>query len=142
MIRHGSSIHLHCPAEQVFAFLVDTQKLPMWQSDLIKIEALTAGPLRAGSRFRELRKLRGKETEIESEITGFEPNRQLATRTSGQPVVTISYVLAPEAGGTRLSYEFAMRSAGLMRLLEPMTLRSVQKDSSADLERLKDLIEG
>ena len=142
MIRHAASIHLDHPAQQVFSFLVDLQKLPMWQSNLIKTETLTEGPLRVGSRFREVRKLRGRKSEIEGEISAFEPNQRLATKTVNQPHVTISYALDPEDGGTRLSYQFAMQTTGLMRLLEPMILGSVRKESDSDLQRLKQLLEG
>ena len=142
MIRHEASIHLDHPAQHVFAFLVDLQKLPMWQSNLVNTQAITAGPLHAGSRFRELRKVRGKESEIEGEVTTFVPNRRFATKTLNQPPVTISYALDPEAGGTRLSYEFTMQTKGLMRLLEPMILKSIRKESDSDLQRLKHILEG
>ena len=52
MIQHEVIVHLNKPVEQVFAFLTDTSKLSTWQSNLIKSEQLTEGPLRMGSRFR------------------------------------------------------------------------------------------
>jgi uncharacterized protein YndB with AHSA1/START domain len=142
MIHHEVTVHVNRPAEQVFAFLVDPEKLVLWQSNLVKTEILTEGPLRAGSRFREVRMLRGKESEIRGEISDFEPNRQLATKTADQPQVTVRYALHPENGGTQLSYQFAMRSAGLRRLLEPVILKSVRKESESDLQRLKQLLGG
>ena len=68
MIQHEVTIHLNKPVEQVFAFLMDTSKLTVWQSNLIKSEQLTEGPLRAGSRFREVRRINNKETEIQGEL--------------------------------------------------------------------------
>ena len=62
MIQHEVTIHLNKPVEQVFAFLMDTSKLTTWQSNLIKSEPLTEGPLRTGSRFREVRRINNKET--------------------------------------------------------------------------------
>lgn len=141
MIQHKTSIHVNCPAERVFAFLVDMEQLPAWQANLIKAEALTAGPLRAGSHVREVRRLRGKETQLEAEISGFEPNHRLATTTLGTPKVTVLYALDPLDGGTQLRYEFAMQTAGLMRLLEPVILSGIRKESQADLQRLKQLLE-
>jgi hypothetical protein len=69
MIQHEVTIHLNRPVEQVFAFLLDTGKLSTWQSNLIKSEQLTEGPLRTGSRFREVRRIGKRETEIQGEIT-------------------------------------------------------------------------
>lgn len=141
MITHEVTIHLNKPIEQVFAFLMDTSKLVTWQSNLIKSEPLTNGPLRTGSRFREVRRLGNKETEIEAEITALEPNKRLETRTVTRPQATISYSFDPEQSGTRLNYKFSLQTSGLMRLLEPIIARSIRKDSQADFETLKRIIE-
>jgi uncharacterized protein YndB with AHSA1/START domain len=141
MIQHEVTIHLNQPVEQVFAFLTDTSKLSTWQSNLIKSEQLTEGPLRAGSRFREVRRINNKEEEIQAEITALEPNKRLETKTVTKPEAMVSYVLDPEQSGTRLSYKFALVTSGLMRLLEPMIASSIKKDTEADLETLKRILE-
>ncbi|HET6596746.1 MAG TPA: SRPBCC family protein [Anaerolineales bacterium] len=141
MIQHEVSIHLDKPVEQVFAFLMDTGKLATWQSNLIKSEQLTEGPLRAGSRFREVRRINNKETEIEGEITSLEPNKRLETKTSTRPQAMVSYSLDPEQGGTRLRYKFILITNGLMRLLEPVIASSIKKDTEADFETLKRMLE-
>ena len=142
MIRHEASVHLNSPVEKVFAFVADCKELPTWQSNLIKSELLTEGPLRAGSRFREVRLVRQKETEIQAEMTAFEPNRRFATKTLSKPEVSVSYSFEPKKGGTSLRYEFGMVTTGLMRLLEPMILGSIKKDTASDFEKLKQLLEG
>ena len=142
MIRHEMSVHLKRPVEQVFAFLVDTEKLTMWQSDLMKAEQLTPGPVRLGSRFREVRRLGQKETEVQAEISAFEPNQRLGTKTSTKPEVRINYSLDPEQGGTRLSYQFVMLTTGLMWILEPVISSSIRRQSAADFAKLKELLEG
>ena len=141
MIQHEVTIHLNKPVEQVFAFLMDTSKLSTWQSNLIKSETLTEGPLRTGSRFREVRRIQGKEEEIEGEITALEPNRRLETKTVTKPQAMVSYSLDPEPGGTRLKYKFVLVTSGLMRLLEPMIASSIKKGSQADFETLKRILE-
>jgi uncharacterized protein YndB with AHSA1/START domain len=141
MIQHEVTIHLNRPVEQVFAFLMDTGKLSTWQSNLIKTEKITEGPLRMGSRFREVRRLGRRESEIEGEITVFEPNQRFETRTLTKPQAMVSYSLDPEHGGTRLRYKFALVTSGLMRLLEPMIASSIKKDTEADFETLKRIIE-
>ena len=141
MIHHESTVHVKQPVEQVFTYLAEPQKLALWQSNLVSMEPLTAGPLHAGSRFREVRVLRGRQSKIDSEVSDFEPYRRLATRTLGQPHVTVSYALRAENGGTRLTHEFTMETAGMMRLLEPVISRSIGKESDADLQRLKQLLE-
>ena len=90
MIRQEFTIHLNRPVEQVFAFLMDISKLSAWQSNLIKTESLTKGPLRMGSRFREIRRFGSKESEIQGEVTAFEANKHFATKTLTKPQVTVS----------------------------------------------------
>ena len=141
MIQHEVTIHLNKPVEQVFAFLMDTSKLSSWQSNLIKSEQLTDGPLRTGSRFREIRRINNKEEEIEAEITALEPNKRLETKTAGKPQAMVSYSLNPEEGGTRLNYKFVLITSGLMRLLEPVIASSIKKDTETDFETLKRVLE-
>ena len=141
MIQHEVTIHLNKPVEQVFAFLMDTSKLSTWQSNLIKSEPLTAGPLRTGSRFREVRRINNKETEIQGEITALEPNKRLETKTATKPQAMVSYSLTPEHDGTRLIYKFALVTSGLMRLLEPMIASSIKKGTDQDFQKLKQILE-
>lgn len=141
MIQHEVTVHLNQPVEQVFAFLTDTSKLSTWQSNLIKSETLTEGPLRTGSRFREIRRIQGRESEIEGEITNLEPNKRLETKTVTKPQAMVSYVLDPEQGGTRLSYRFVLITSGPMRLIEPIMAKEIKKGSEADFETLKRILE-
>ena len=141
MIQHEVTIHLNQPVERVFAFLMDTSKLSTWQSNLIKLETLTEGPLRTGSRFREVRRIGRKESEIQGEITALESNRRLETRTMSKPQVRVSYFLEPEQAGTCLRYTFTLETGGLMRLLEPVIASSIKKDTAEDFETLKRMLE-
>lgn len=141
MIQHEVTIHLNQPVEQVFAFLMDTGKLSAWQSNLIKMEKITEGPLRTGSRFKEVRRLGRRESEIQAEITAFEPNKRFETRTLTKPEVTVSYSFEPENGGTRLKHKFVMLTSGLIRFLEPLIAGSIKKESESDFETLKRILE-
>jgi len=137
MITHEVTIHLDKPVEQVFAFLMDTTQLTTWQTNLIKIDKITEGPLRMGSRFQEVRRLGRRESEIQGEIIAFEPNKRFETRTLTKPQVTVSYFLEPENGGTRVKHRFVMLTSGFMRLLEPMIAKSIREDNELDFNNLK-----
>jgi hypothetical protein len=141
MIQHDVSIHLNRPVDQVFAFLADPAMQPLWQSNLIEIEQLTAGPMRVGTRIREVRRLGRRPTEYQAEVTGFELNIRFSLRVINGPRVMLSYSFEPEDGGTRLRYEFVMRPSGMMQVFEPLIIRSLRKQSSSDFERLKDILE-
>lgn len=141
MIQHEVTIHINRPIEQVFAFLADSQNLRTWQSNLIENEQMTEGPLRVGTRFREVRRTGPRQSEIQAEITDFESNKRFATRTITQPKVTVSYSLEREDGGTRLNYKFVMLTSGMMRLLQPLIAGSMKKDTALDFQNLKRTLE-
>lgn len=141
MIQHDVSIHLNRPVDQVFAFVADPAMLPMWQSNLIESEQLTEGPMRVGTRTREVRRLGRRPIEYQAEVTGFEPNKRFSLRVINGPRVTLNYSFEPEEGGTRLRYQLVMRPSGMMRLLAPLIIRSLRKQSSSDFEKLKDILE-
>ena len=141
MIQHEVTLHLKSPVEQVFAFLADYQNLRTWQSDLIENEQLTEGPLRVGTRFREVRRTGPSQSEIHGEITDFEPNKRFSTKTSTKPQVTVSYSLEGENGVTRLHYKFVMLTNGMMRLLEPLMAGAIKKDTELDFQKLRHILE-
>ena len=141
MIQREVTIHINRPVEQVFTFLADTKNLRTWQSNLVENEQLTKGPLRVGSRFREVRRTGPRNSEIQAEITVFEPNKRFATKTLTKPQVTVSYTFDEENGGTRITYKFVMITSGFMRLLEPLIAGSMKKDSDSDFEKLKHILE-
>jgi hypothetical protein len=120
---------------------MDTTQLTTWQANLIKIDKLTEGPLRMGSRFQEVRRVGRKESGFEAEITAFEPNKRFETRSLTKPQVTVSYSLEPEDGGTRVKHRFVMLTTGFMRLLEPMIAKSIREENESDFEHLKRVLE-
>lgn len=141
MIKNEATIHINRPVAQVFAFLADTKNLRSWQSNLVENEQLTGEPLRVGSRFREVRRTGPRNSEIQAELTVFEPNKRFATKTLTKPEVTVSYDFVEENGGTRITYKFVMITSGVMRLLEPLIAGSMKKDTDSDFEKLKHLLE-
>jgi uncharacterized membrane protein len=141
MIQHEVTVHLNRPVEQVFAFLADYQNLQTWQSNLIENEQLTKGPVRIGTRFREIRQTGPGQSEIQAEITYFEPNKGFSTKTITGPQCTVSYSLRGEDHGTQLSYKFVMLTSGMMRLLEPLIASQIRKGTDEDFQKLKHILE-
>jgi hypothetical protein len=117
------------------------QNLKAWQENLVEIEQLTRGPMRFGTRFREVRKVNGRVTENQAEVTAYEPNKRFETTTLTGTHVTAGYVFEPEEGGTRLQYKFEMVTRGTMRLLQGMLARAIKLQLDAELARLKGMLE-
>jgi uncharacterized protein YndB with AHSA1/START domain len=141
MIQHEISIHLNSPVEKVFAYLADAKNLRAWQADLIENEQLTEGPLQVGTRFREIRQTGPRQSEIQAEITVFEPNKRFSTKTILGPQALVSYAVTAEQAGTKITYQFSLQTSGLMRLMEPLIAGSLKKNTEADFQKLKHLLE-
>jgi uncharacterized protein YndB with AHSA1/START domain len=70
--------------ERVFAAIVDLDRWHEWLPDLVRIERLSDGPLRVGSRWREVRRSSGGEGMEVYEVTGLEPGRSLELYVDGK----------------------------------------------------------
>ncbi len=73
-------VHVNCRPEDAFDYVADITTHPLWSLDNIRVEQLTAGPARVGSRFHTLGHSLVIERDLEAdiEVTGF---------ASGQPYV-------------------------------------------------------
>ncbi|HNB41870.1 MAG TPA: SRPBCC family protein [Anaerolineales bacterium] len=141
MIQYEVSVHINQPVEKVFAYLADARNLRNWQADLIENESLTEGPIRVGSRFREVRQTGPRKSNIQAEITAFEPNKRFATKTVVGPQVTVQYAFNAEQGGTKITYQFSLQTSGFMRLMEPLMAGSIKQGAEADFQKLKQILE-
>ena len=141
MVRIELTIDVARPAEDVFAYLLDLDRLPEWQESAV--ESRADEPLAEGVRIFECRRALGREVHSELEVTEFDRPRQLTLKTLKGPVkFTVDHRLAEADGGTRLTVVAAGKAGGLMRLGEPMLARTVEAEMRKDLDRLKELLEG
>jgi len=141
VVRIEVTIDVARPAEEVFAHLVDLDRLPDWQESAV--ESRADEPLAEGVRIFECRRALGREVHSELEVTEFEPPRRLTLKTLKGPVkFTVDHRLAEADGGTRLTVVAEGKAGGLMRLGEPMLARTVEAEMQKDFERLKELLEG
>ena len=60
-VRFSSATEIAATPERVYACLTDLEGCGAWMSGLVHIERLTDGPFAAGSRWREVRRVMGRE---------------------------------------------------------------------------------
>jgi carbon monoxide dehydrogenase subunit G len=141
VVRIEVTIDVARPAEDVFAHLVDLDRLPEWQESAV--ESRADEPLAEGVRIFECRRALGREVHSELEVTEFDRPRRLTLKTLKGPVkFTVDHRLAAADGGTRLTVVAEGKAGRLMRLGEPMLARTVEAEMRKDFERLKELLEG
>src|SRR5436190_9954628 len=99
-----TTVEISRSPEEVFAFVSDPAKLSAWQ-DAEEVQQLTDGPVRAGTRFREVHKAMGRRRVELTEVVECDPGRLLHIRVIEGPPVDGRWEFAPTpAGGTRLTF--------------------------------------
>jgi carbon monoxide dehydrogenase subunit G len=126
--------------EDVFARLVDLERLPEWQESALGSSA--DGPLAHGMHVKERRRIMGREVENELEVTAFERPRQLTLKALGAPVpFTVDHQLAEDGDSTLLHVVAEAKTGTFMKLAEPMLARTAEQEMRKDFARLKEQLE-
>jgi uncharacterized membrane protein len=130
--------------QEVFAAVTDLDRLPDWQPAVVEVELLGDGPLRTGSRIKEVRQVRGKRLEQIVEVAAHEPGRRFGLRiVEGALPVHGDLTFAPaEGGGTRVHLHAYGRANGALRLLQPLLAVGLKREFRSQYLRLKGLVEG
>jgi uncharacterized protein YndB with AHSA1/START domain len=128
---------------EVFSAVTDLHRLPDWQPAVVGVELLGDGPLRAGSRLRDVRQVRSKRLEQIVEIAAFEPRRRFGMRIVEGPLpVHGDLTFSPiDGGGTRLNVHAFGRANGALRLLQPLLTLGLKREFRSQYRRLKELVE-
>ncbi|UCF66468.1 MAG: SRPBCC family protein, partial [Acidobacteriota bacterium] len=92
------SCDIAAPVEHVFARAVDFAHAAERIEAILAVEMLSEGPVGVGTRFRETRKMFGKEASETMEVSTFEPPRR--------------YVLSAESHGARYRSTFTFEPTG------------------------------
>ncbi|HYR07216.1 MAG TPA: SRPBCC family protein [Longimicrobium sp.] len=139
---------LPAPPERAFQGLTDLENAEAWMPDLIRIERVGGAAAGVGSRWRETRKMYGKEATEEFEVTVFEPPSRFGLRvdgskgTSGSGIYTFDYHLSPDGGGTRVVLDASISNVSRVRewigkLFAGMYRKMIAKDLQALAEHLR-----
>jgi uncharacterized protein YndB with AHSA1/START domain len=96
----SATVEIGRPPDEVFAFVTDPAKLSAWQ-DAEEVQQLTEGPVRAGTRFREVHRFMGRRQIELTEVVECDRPRLFHIRVLEGPPVDGRWEFAPTpAGGT------------------------------------------
>jgi uncharacterized membrane protein len=142
MARFEHEVVIARPPAEVFAYLTDLDKLPEWQQSILEIRREDDGPLEAGARFIEVRRVAGRRIESTIEVAALEPQREFALRVVEGPVPgTVRHLLEADGPATRLTVVGELTGGGLRSLAGPLLERAAKRETVADLRRLKQVLE-
>jgi len=134
------------PVEAVFRVFTDLEHSAARVSNIRKIELLTVGGLRLGTRWLETREVLGREDTAEMEITSYERNRTYTiTHHKAGARIDAVFTFTSHDDGTVVRVEFDLQSDGLPGALAPVRWAIADKVRDVighDLADLKEYIEG
>ena len=142
-MRVEESIEINKPLEEVFNYVSDVGNFPEWTAHTLEVRKDTPGPPQQSDRFTLAIKSVGRRFETPYERTAYEHNRRYTDRAVGGPIPNQQweYTFEEVPGGTSLRRAVEAELGGLVRLLEPLQKRVVQRQLRKDLQTLKDVLE-
>lgn len=140
---------IDAPPERVYQVSTDLDRADAWMNGLVRIEWLTHEGFREGARWREVRKMFGKEAAEEFEVRQCDPPRAFTLWVDGSKGSTgkgeylFEHRLVPERGGTVFTMDARVGGMGLLgRLLAPIMKGGFRKAIRKDVLAMKAFIEG
>jgi uncharacterized membrane protein len=130
--------------EEVFAYLDQLERHHEWQQEIVSTSVETDGPVRVGTRVKEMRRFVGREMDSSYEITEHEPPRRTSFRGLAGPIRPVGTVtVEPAADGkhARLTLEFELKGFGIGKLFAPLAMRHAARTIARDQQRLKERLE-
>jgi len=130
--------------EEVFAYVTDPSTFPEWQQGVVGGH-MDAPTTRVGSKCTTIRRIGGRQREVTTEITAYDPPQRWADRGIDGPIrVIVAVTVEPLAdrSRSRLTIEVDFTGHGIGKLLVPLIVRrQAASEMPGNMRRLKQRLE-
>lgn len=130
--------------EEVFAYVTDPSTMHEWQQGCVS-GRLDTPTTRLGSRCTTVRRIGGREREVTTEITEYDPPRRWADRGIDGPIrakVAVTVEPLADSSRSRLTIELDFPGHGIGKLLVPLVVRrQAARGMPENIRRLKQRLE-
>lgn len=142
-MRITESIRIERPAEDVWAVVSDPETHTAWRPALREFRLASDGPLRVGSRIREVLEWRGREIEIDDVVTALDPPHRFALRGAWDAAeFELDLLLAPDGESTQVTMDWPLHPKSLLlRIAAPLLGGTMRRATREELELLKAYVE-
>ncbi len=132
------------PAEEAFAYVIDPSTMSEWQQDVVRGH-LDTPATHVGSRCTTTRRIGGREREVVTEVTDYDPPRRWADRGISGPIraiVVVTVESLAESSRSRVTIGVDFTGHGMGKLLVPLIVRrQAAKEMPGNMKRLKQRLE-
>lgn len=140
----ATSTEVARPAAEVFAYVTDPSTMHEWQRGCLS-GRLDTPTTRVGSKCTTVRRIGGREREVTTEITEYDPPRRWADRGLDGPIralVEVTVEPLADASRCRLTIDLDFTGHGIGRLLVPLVVRrQAAREMPENMRRLKHRVE-
>lgn len=142
-LRTVSTTVVERSREEVWRVVADLGTHTAWRPAIVELHQLDEGPLRVGSRIREVLRWAGRTLELDDVVTEHDAPARLGMRGSwdgGSFDFTI--VLEDAPPGTRVTLDWTLRPRGrLLRAAGPLLRRPLRRATDEEAGLLKAYVE-
>jgi uncharacterized protein YndB with AHSA1/START domain len=139
-----STVEVSRPPEGVFAYVTDPSTFPEWQQGVLRGQ-MDESPTRVGSKCTTIRSIGGREREVHTTITEYDPPRRWADRGVDGPIRALVEVLVEPLGDgsqSRVTIDLDFSGHGIGQLLVPLLVRrEAAREMPENMRRLKQRLE-
>ena len=144
MADFQASVIICEPIEEVFSYFADMSNAPEYMSKVETVEKLTKGPIKAGTKFKEIRNVRGNLVGAEIEYLSYKENAKFTRRSiSNGLTVDYEYNFSEIQEGTQVEFEGNLILKGLkMRLMKKILVNMIKSEDGDHVQNAKEVLEG
>ena len=138
MPKTETSITIKAPVEKVFGYISEPTNLPEIWPSLVEIKDVQSLP-NGGHANRWVYKMAGIRLEGSSEDIEYVANQRVVSRTKGGVESTQTWILQPEGGGTKVTFEveYTVPIPVLGKLAEAIIVKMNENEGDVILANLK-----
>lgn len=138
-----TSVEIARPRNEVAAYACDPDHVTAWYENITAVEWRSPPPLQVGTRLAFVARFLGRRLEYTYEVRAHEPGALLVMSTADGPFpMETTYSFADiDPGATAMTLRNRGEPAGFSRVAAPVMAAAMRRASTADLRRLKALLE-
>lgn len=139
----SSSLEIHRPADEVFAFIADAENNPTWQRGMRSCRWVTEPPIEEGSVYEQEAVFLGKTVTSTFEVVDLQPGRSITIQTiaSTFPIRVTRSVEPLDDGVSRVSASVRGEPSNVFKVFTPLLRWMVQRAVRSDYRRLRSHLE-
>ncbi|MEK4909637.1 SRPBCC family protein [Niallia sp. FSL M8-0099] len=143
MADFNASVIICEPIEEVFAYFADMANASEYMNKVVSTEKLTNEPIGVGTKYKEIRNVRGNTVSTEIEYLTFDKNIGFLRRSSSNGlIVDYAYRFSEIPEGTQVEFEGTVHVKGLkMLLMRKFLVKMVKSEDNDHVQNAKEVLE-